>query len=440
MPANEANQPLNAAEMIGQATATEQADPWRWPKLPGLSRDRINELEGTIDKLHRELATRSVQIADLHNIQQQQATALLAARDAIENLQSSATSLQQTAAQRENETATERRKLQSSMQEKRMLNKKLEDMEKETTDLLQKLLEFSTALNDKEVAFVSAKERVAELEQKLNATNTKDDSTEDEIAQTKTAQGEITQDLIPVLAQAIQNDQKLPCDEANEQNTQFESLLQKIENLLAIEDEQISKLGKANTKLSERCDTLDKSYAQLESQDKNLASRIKKIEGSLAACVGQINRLSEANAEPSERCDTFDKPHPQLASQIKNLENRIRKIEGSLIARDEQINELKETNAMLSERCDELTHDNIILESGHKRAQEKLRLQSSNINLLESALRTGRETAEQKITELTGELQREREVHSVAERESAAIRREIALLLSKLAISPPAIQ
>jgi len=122
------------------------------------------------------------------------------------------------------------------------------------------------------------------------------------------------------------------------------------------------------------------------------------------------------------------------------LESQIKKIEGALAARDEQINKLQETNVTLSECCEELMHNNIILESGQKHAQQKLNSQKSDIKLLEAALRIRRESAEQKIAELTSELQREREERSVAERESVTIRREIALLLSKLVTPPRSIQ
>ena len=145
----------------------------------------------------------------------------------------------------------------------------------------------------------------------------------------------------------------------------------------------------------------------------------------LAARDEKISKLAEANAKLSPRDDT-------LGQFQARFESRFERLERALALRDGQIDRLKEANGKLSERCDELANNNILLESGRKHTQEKLKSQSSDIKLLEAALLAGRETAEQKITELTGELQREREEHFAAERESAMIRREIAALLSKL--------
>jgi hypothetical protein len=64
--------------------------------------------------------------------------------------------------------------------------------------------------------------------------------------------------------------------------------------------------------------------------------------------------------------------------------------------------------------------------------EERDRL-AKRVGVLEALLRSEREAAEFKIQELAEELQRERVDHSIADRASAAMRKEIVFLLPKLA-------
>ena len=485
-PAIEAKEPFDFSKLTEQAEGT--TDGRRWPGLPPVPHERVNELETTIEEQRSELSERCLQIADLHNVQQQQHAALLVARDAIECLEQSVADLQETAARRENEAAAVKRELLLSVQAKNALGEKLAHSENEITDLLQKLLHLSTDLNDREVALDSAQERVAALEQELAA---------------KAAQE-------PVPAAATEEDEKRRGDELDERRIQIESQLKRLESMLAAGDEQINRLREANTKPPERSDAPDTSSAQFESQIRTLEStladrdrqikeltetntklsersdtadtssaqfesQIRKLESTLADRDRQIKELTETNTKLSERSDTADTSSAQFESQIRTLEStladrdqqikeltetntnlsersdtankssvqfesQIRRLESTIAARDRQLNTLRETNSKLSERCDELTQTKVIFESAHKLAQEKLKFQADSIKSLESALRAEQESAEQKIDALTGVLHREREVSSVAERETASIRREIALLLPKLAMNARPIQ
>jgi len=443
-PAIETKEPFDFSKLTEQAAGT--TDGRRRQGLPRVPRDRINELENTIEEQRSELSERCLQIADLHNVQQQQHTALLVARDAIENLEQSVADLQETAARRENEAAAVKRELLLSVQAKHALSEKLAHSENEITDLLQKLLHLSTDLNNREVALDSAQERIAALEQELAA---------------KAAQE-------PAPAPAIEEDEKRQGDELDERRVQLESQLKRLESMLAAGDEQINKLREAKTKPPEHSDAPDTSSAQFESE-------IRKLESTLADRDRQIKELTETNTKLSERFDTADTSSARFEGQIRTLEStladrdqqikelketntnlserfdtadtssaqfesQIRRLESTIVGRDRQLNTLRETNSKLSERCDELTQTKVIFESAHKLAQEKLKFQADSIKSLESALRAEQESAEQKIDALTGVLHREREVSSAAERETASIRREIALLLPKLAMNARSIQ
>jgi len=240
LPADDTNEPFNSADLTEQMEAVAETDPQNWPRLPGLSRDRIIELESTVEELRRELSARCIQIADLHNVQQRQAAALMVARDAIEDLQRSAVSLQETVTQRENEISAAKQQLQSSAQEKNVLNKKLEETEREAAELLQKLLHLSTALNDKDVAITSAEERAAKLEQELTAKAAQGEIIQQAITQNTTTQEEPAQKPIPAPAPIIEEDQKRHCGELTEQSARFEGLIDRIESMLVLGDEQIT--------------------------------------------------------------------------------------------------------------------------------------------------------------------------------------------------------
>ena len=291
--------PFDIFDLTEQAGGEVDADGRHWPRLPDFSRDRINELESTVENLHKELSVRCIQIADLHNVQRQQAAALLMARNAIRNLENSALSLQKTITQREYEVAVAKQELLTSVQEKNALSEKLEDTEKEFARLLQKLLLLSATLNEKEKAIVPEEERVTALEQELTA-----DTMQEQ--------------------QEPQEPAALPAPVVEEVREQYR-------------------------------DETDDQSIQCESQ--------------------------------------HEKPD-----------------------------------------------SDITLEPGHTNAHEKLQSLAINIKFLETALRAGREIAEQRIAELTSKLRRERDGHSLAKRESATFRREIALQLSKLAKTTRSIQ
>lgn len=310
-PVNDAGEPFDVSALIKYAESIADADGRHWPTLADGARDRVRDLEKTVGDQKNELSTRCSQIADLSNANQQQAEALLIAREAIEGLDTSVTLLRQELTQQEHEAANAKQELLHARNETHALREKAEKTEKELAELLQKSLELSTALNERDVEIASAQEKIASLEA-----------------------------------------------------DQFAGMM------------------------------------------KNAGSATARKE------TGTRSGSDERRAR---------------------LEQRVEELENQLAARDRRIRKLDAIIAKVGARYARLRENSRNLESERRQTSETLRSQADSITTLSAALRAEREVAERKLAELTGALQREREEHSVAERESATIRREIALLLPKLA-------
>lgn len=299
----------------GTFVQTEPAldpDGRRWPKLPSVPPTPVNALENTLAEQSAELALRCAQIADLCNVRQQQATELQIACDEIERLCESITVLEDTVAQRESETAAAMQDIMRSEKEKLALRAQLDQAQRESAALMQRLLGDETALNDSELALASAQERIEELKVEL--------ATKPEESARLTA--------------AVEEANRRHRSELNRRSRHFEEQIKKFEGLISERDVEIENLQMARAKSEARCDDLAKTVASLESAQQY---ECKKVESG----VGQVE-------------------------------------------------------------------------------------------FLETVLRVEREAAELKIAELTAELQRARVEHSAAERATAAMRKEVVLLLPKL--------
>ena len=114
------------------------------------------------------------------------------------------------------------------------------------------------------------------------------------------------------------------------------------------------------------------------------------------------------------------------------FEIEVARLRRLLEERDKQVDTLEAAHTTLSRRCEGLTVTATALEVEKKITDENLKSQAELIQVLEALLKVERETAEQKITELTLALEQERTARAASERISATMRKDIVQLLPKL--------
>jgi len=291
-----------------------------YPRLMSVPRDRVRELELALQEQWAELSARCTQIADLCNVQQQQAEELRLARDAIEGLDKSVGLLQAALTQQENEAAAAQRALALANEEKAALATQLENAKRDSATLLQRALDFKSAFHDREATLAAARQKIEALEAELAV---------------KVAE-------VEKLAAPIEEERRRHRAELTQQTVRFEIETARLTRLLAERDGHVETLEAAHTTLSRRCEGLTVTATALEAE--------KKID------------------------------------------------------------------------------------------DENLKSQAELIQVFEALLKVERETAEQKITELTLALEQERAARTAYERQSATMRKDIVQLLPKLVArrSPPA--
>jgi|SRR5450631_249555 chromosome segregation ATPase len=125
--------------------------------------------------------------------------------------------------------------------------------------------------------------------------------------------------------------------------------------------------------------------------------------------------------------------HNELNQKSTHFKNQIRMIESIVAERNAQVVEIEEARAKLTYRYDDLAKIVDTLECKQQLTQNKIESQISTIEVLETILSVEREAAELKIGQLTAEFQRGCLEHAAVERASATMRKEIVLLLPKLA-------
>jgi hypothetical protein len=61
---DENNEPFDVSDLVEQVDGMVDADGRHWPRLPDAPRNRIKDLENTVENQRKELSTRCIQIAD----------------------------------------------------------------------------------------------------------------------------------------------------------------------------------------------------------------------------------------------------------------------------------------------------------------------------------------------------------------------------------------
>jgi chromosome segregation ATPase len=264
-----------------ETDATVDSQGRRWPRLMTVPRNPVTELENTVAKLSAELTQRSIQVADIYNLQQQQAGDLLIACDEIDRLSKSIGTLQHTITHLENDAVTSAKKLAQLDQENINLQQQLDKSLNESGALLQRLLRAETTLNEKELAIVSAQERYAQMRAEFTA------------AQTGALRAATSVDEV--------NERHL--NELNRQSSQFKGQIRKIEDMAAVQSGHVQNLEVSRAALSNRCDDLCKTLDAFESDKKNTREKFESQAVEVLEVLLKVeresaeNRISELTAE-----------------------------------------------------------------------------------------------------------------------------------------------
>jgi chromosome segregation ATPase len=228
-----------------------------------------------------ELVLRCIQVADLYNKLQEHTAELTDAHQEIDDLRASITDLQDTITQQETEAAAAKQSLDHSNQEKVALQEQLDQAKGETAELLQRLLKAETALNDGDIAVVSAQEKVEPLTADLNAKTT-------ELAELK--------DRLDELNKRLEEDAQRHRDELSRQRTQFEDKISELETLAAQREAQAKDAEVARAAFAEQCGDLAKTVDALAGEQQYT----QKKRDTQEALVQTLEALLRAEREAAE--------------------------------------------------------------------------------------------------------------------------------------------
>ena len=154
--------------------------------------------------------------------------------------------------------------------------------------------------------------------------------------------------------------------------------------------------------------------------------RIETLEAELAVKVAEVEKLASPIEEEQRR------HRAELTQQTVRFEIELSRLTRLLAERDKHVETLEAAHTTLSRRCEGLTATAAVLEAEKKITDESLKSQAELIQVLEALLKVERETAEQKIVELTAALEQERTARAAFERVSATMRKDIVQLLPRL--------
>lgn len=190
---------------------------------------------------------------------------------------------------------------------------------------------------------------------------------------------------------------------------------------------QLDKTLEESAELSQRLLSVETELNDTKMATVIAQEEVEPLKAQLTTKTAETIKLAAAIDEANRR------HRIELNQQSELFEKRIKKIEAVAAMRDTQVKDLETTRLDLAMRCQDLAKTVDALASTQQDAREKIEYQVKHIEALESLFRVERETAERKIMELKAEMERERLEHSAAERASAAMRKDIVLLLPKLA-------
>jgi len=155
---------------------------------------------------------------------------------------------------------------------------------------------------------------------------------------------------------------------------------------------------------------------------------VERLKAELAA-----NRDGKIQVAVATEEEAYQRHRDELKRQRARFDNQISETLATVAGRDRQIKDLEAARAELTARFESLSKVAATFEGIQQRAQEENKSQAEQIEFLETQLKVEREISEVKMKALIAEFHQERLGHYAKEQASAEARKDIVLLLPKLA-------
>jgi chromosome segregation ATPase len=277
---------FDIAGVLDQIKPSPDADGRRYPRLDGVPLNRERELEYALKDQWTELSARCIQIADLCNLQREQAAELQTARDALSDLDKSVGLLQAALTQQESDTAAAQQALTREQQETAALRAQLQAAQNQVANLQQQARDLKTAFDDRGTALASARQRVETLEADMTG---------------KLAELE----KLAVSAEDVEHRLRA---ELSQHRIRHEVEVRQLARALTERDEQLAraaaghetafaKLQSTHVLVAERCNEATRKAEALETEQKSARDKIK----SQAELVQVLEALLKVEREAAER-------------------------------------------------------------------------------------------------------------------------------------------
>lgn len=268
-----------------------------WPTLPTPKQNRSLSLEAKLEEQSAELAERYVQIADLCNIQQTQASDLRMACEQIEVLSKTIGELREQIAERDDEIAAAMEKLNQAASENSDLQMRLNAERHTTVELSQRLLECEVSFNDRLVDITAGQETIERLRADL-----------------ATAQAAIPK----AAAAAKEKADHFHNQERDLQTARSDRRVGELQARVVESEQRAEKIEKVYAELIVCCNSLSKKVAALE-ETKAEADTTIKAQAEQIEFLETITKIERQNAEATikELVAEFQRDRQQLLDQEK---------------------------------------------------------------------------------------------------------------------------
>lgn len=226
-------------------------------------------------------------------------------------------------------------------------------------------------------------------------------------------------------------------DESVTESGRLSRRLAELENALAASQSRLrqleGRLSESETERTKLAQTLDESREKHQNESSTARARLESVQARAAATEKLLDEARQELAVRAEELRTYERRMAE-ATMVRNvIEGKLGQIESGVAGRDSQIRELEQARGNLMERNDVLSKAVATRETAYNRAQERIGSLEERIELLESELRSVRESSDLQIEELSSQLQRERSERSIAEGALDAARKDVARLMREIA-------
>jgi len=192
-------------------------------------------------------------------------------------------------------------------------------------------------------------------------------------------------------------------------------------------------LAEAQAERHRLATALDDANQKHQSEINSHRSNYETLQARSTLTDKLLDDARQSLAERSEEIRALDRRLADSARTHSVIGEKLGLIEEALAERSTKLKELEQARAALTEQNDLLTKAVSTRENAYNRAQEHIQSLEERMHLLESELRSTRQTADMENEILNSKLQREQIARTMAEGALEAGRKDIARLLHELA-------